>query len=69
MPEQPARNPAIILVEDEPGLVLTLSDLLSSEGYEVDTASDGPSGLLPAAEPLPQRPWADHSGRLCRGGR
>lgn len=38
----------ILLVEDEPGLVLTLSDLLASEGYEVDTASDGPSGLARA---------------------
>jgi two-component system, OmpR family, alkaline phosphatase synthesis response regulator PhoP len=35
----------ILLVEDEPGLVLTLSDLLSNEGYEVETASDGLSGL------------------------
>jgi two-component system alkaline phosphatase synthesis response regulator PhoP len=35
----------ILLVEDEPGLVLTLSDLLSAEGYEVDTAADGPAGL------------------------
>jgi two-component system, OmpR family, alkaline phosphatase synthesis response regulator PhoP len=38
----------ILLVEDEPGLVLTLSDLLASEGYEVETASDGPSGLARA---------------------
>ena len=35
----------ILLVEDEPGLVLTLSDLLSLEGYEVESATDGPSGL------------------------
>ncbi len=38
----------ILLVEDEPGLVLTLSDLLSAEGYEVDTAVDGPKGLTKA---------------------
>ena len=38
----------ILLIEDEPGLVLTLSDLLSSEGFEVDTAGDGPSGLAKA---------------------
>lgn len=38
-------NSRILLVEDEPGLVLTLSDLLESEGYEVDTATDGPKGL------------------------
>jgi two-component system alkaline phosphatase synthesis response regulator PhoP len=39
----------ILLVEDEPGLVLTLSDLLSAEGYEVETATDGPTGLAKAA--------------------
>ena len=35
----------ILLVEDEPGLSMTISDLLSSEGYQVGTAMDGPSGL------------------------
>jgi two-component system alkaline phosphatase synthesis response regulator PhoP len=35
----------ILLVEDEPGLVLTLTDLLAAEGYAVETATDGPSGL------------------------
>jgi len=35
----------VLLVEDEPGLVLTLTDRLRSEGYEVGTASDGPAGL------------------------
>ena len=35
----------VLLVEDEPGLVLTLTDRLKSEGYETGTAADGPSGL------------------------
>jgi len=35
----------ILLVEDEPGLSLTVSDLLVAEGYTVDTAMDGPTGL------------------------
>lgn len=35
----------ILLVEDEPGLVLTLTDRLASEGYESAAATDGPSGL------------------------
>lgn len=35
----------VLLIEDEPGLVLTLTDRLTSEGYEVDAASDGLSGL------------------------
>jgi two-component system alkaline phosphatase synthesis response regulator PhoP len=35
----------ILLVEDEPGLVLTLSDRLAREGYAVETTADGESGL------------------------
>ncbi len=35
----------VLLVEDEPGLQLTLSDRLMSEGYEVETAGDGDTGL------------------------
>ena len=38
----------ILLVEDEPGLVLTLTDRLRSEGYDVGSANDGPSGLAMA---------------------
>jgi len=38
----------ILLIEDEPGLVLTVSDLLSNEGYEVETAADGETGLAKA---------------------
>ncbi len=43
----------ILLIEDEPGLVLTLSDRLRSEGYTVETVSDGEAGLERAsAEPF-----------------
>ena len=35
----------ILLVEDEPSLVVTLTDRLASEGYAVETASDGLSAL------------------------
>lgn len=38
-------TPRILLVEDEPGLVLTVSDLLQAEGYEVEFAADGEAGL------------------------
>ena len=38
----------ILLVEDEPGLILTLTDRLVSEGFEVKTASDGESGYQAA---------------------
>jgi two-component system alkaline phosphatase synthesis response regulator PhoP len=39
----------ILLVEDEPGLVLTLTDRLIREGYGVETTGDGESGLERAA--------------------
>jgi two-component system alkaline phosphatase synthesis response regulator PhoP len=38
----------ILLVEDEASLALTLSDLLTNEGYTVATAPDGPKGFARA---------------------
>jgi two-component system, OmpR family, alkaline phosphatase synthesis response regulator PhoP len=38
----------ILLIEDEPGLVLTLSDRLAKEGYGVDVCRDGARGLQAA---------------------
>jgi two-component system alkaline phosphatase synthesis response regulator PhoP len=38
----------LLLVEDEPGLVMTLTDRLAIEGYEVEHAGDAPSGLSAA---------------------
>ena len=35
----------VLLVEDEEGLVLTLSDRLRSEGFEIKTAADGRAGF------------------------
>jgi two-component system, OmpR family, alkaline phosphatase synthesis response regulator PhoP len=35
----------VLLVEDEQGLILTLTDRLRSEGFEVDVASDGKIGF------------------------
>jgi len=37
--------PRVLIVEDEPGLRLTLTDRLGSEGYAVEVASDGEAGL------------------------
>lgn len=34
----------ILLVEDEKGLIVTLTDRLESEGFDVDVASDGKTG-------------------------
>ncbi len=38
----------LLLIEDEPGLLLTLGDRLRAEGYDVDTAADGDSGYRKA---------------------
>src|SRR4051812_36722799 len=35
----------LLLVEDEPGLILTLTDRLTREGYAVESTGDGESGL------------------------
>ena len=40
----------ILIVEDEPALVLTLTDRLRSEGYEVESAETGDQGALRARE-------------------
>lgn len=37
--------PRLLLVEDEPGLVLTLTDRLEAEGYDVTSATDGQVAL------------------------
>jgi two-component system, OmpR family, alkaline phosphatase synthesis response regulator PhoP len=44
-----SRPHRVLLVEDEPGLVLTLTDRLAREGYGVETSVDGESGLERAA--------------------
>ena len=38
----------LLLVEDEPGLQLALSDRLTSEGYRVETAADGETAVVRA---------------------
>jgi two-component system, OmpR family, alkaline phosphatase synthesis response regulator PhoP len=41
--------PRVLIIEDEAGLRLTLTDRLTNEGYEVETASDGDAGLASAS--------------------
>ncbi len=41
---------SILLVEDEPGVVLTLTDLLRTEGYRVESVADGPAALRRVTE-------------------
>jgi two-component system alkaline phosphatase synthesis response regulator PhoP len=43
-------EPRILLVEDDPGLRLTLTHRLDSEGYKVETAADGEAGLAQATD-------------------
>lgn len=38
----------ILIVDDEPSIVLAIKDELTFEGFEVDTASDGPGALARA---------------------
>lgn len=40
----------LLLIEDEPGLRLTLTDRLTAEGHRVETRADGPSGLTAARQ-------------------
>jgi two-component system alkaline phosphatase synthesis response regulator PhoP len=42
----------ILLIEDEPGLCLTLTDRLQNEGYELEIASDGETGFHLASEKI-----------------
>ncbi len=39
----------ILIVEDNAGLTMALTDLLAAEGYEVESAASGPGGLEAAA--------------------
>ncbi|MEE8368910.1 MAG: response regulator, partial [Thermoanaerobaculia bacterium] len=55
MSEATSRSPrqvprSILLVEDEPSLVVTLTDRLESEGYQVDAVSTGEDALQATEE-------------------
>ena len=70
--------PKILLIEDEPGLVLTATDLLTGEGYEVDSATDGEAGATKARSGafdlivldwmLPRKSGADVCRELRKAG-
>ena len=50
----------ILIVEDEPDMVLGLKDNFEFEGYEVITASDGMQGLERARDSKPDHARSDH---------
>ena len=43
-----APAPHVLLVDDEPSLVLALTDRLEAEGYQVTAVGDGDAGLATA---------------------
>ncbi len=43
----------ILIIEDEPGISLPVKDELESEGFQVQVAEDGPTGLRSALEDFP----------------
>lgn len=71
-------NECILIIEDETELCMTLEDRLRSEGYVVDVANDGKSGLEKATQlpfdliildiMLPQRSGLDLCADLRRAG-
>ncbi len=46
-------RPRVLIVDDEPNIVLSLQFLLSREGYDIDIARDGESALELAARKPP----------------
>ena len=46
-------KPRILVVDDEPDLVMVLKIGLETEGYDVLTASDGEQGLALARQSMP----------------
>ena len=51
----------VLLVEDEPGLVLTLTDRLEAEGYHVDAVTEGDKALDKARDDNPALEFAGES--------
>ena len=47
------QRPRVLIVDDEPNIVLSLQFLLSREGYDIDIARDGESALEIAARRPP----------------
>src|SRR5688572_4431164 len=47
-PENPSPIVRLLIVEDEPRLLRSLTGALQDEGYSVDTAADGPEGQYKA---------------------
>jgi CheY-like chemotaxis protein len=47
-------EPSILVIDDDPAILDTLSDILVEEGYRVTTAQNGAEGLTAIDRALPQ---------------
>src|SRR5260221_12606764 len=71
--ERPTVTKRILVIEDEPQMLLGLRDNLELEGYEVITASDGEDGLAKAISTAPDLVILDvtlprkNGFEVCRG--
>jgi DNA-binding NtrC family response regulator len=50
-PPAPSRKPRVLIIDDEEGVLRTLSALLTRAGFEVQTSADALEGLTAAKEP------------------
>ena len=68
MPEPAKSRPRVLVVDDEPRLTELLSLELDVEGYDVDIASDGATGLIRSrSEPAPDLIILDWNLPDCSG--
>lgn len=51
--EKKTKAEKILVVDDEPGMVMVVSKFLKHNGYEVITASDGVEGISKSESELP----------------
>ena len=52
----------ILIVDDEPNIVISLEYLLKKEGFTVHVATDGEAALAMAAGALCERLWQNYAG-------
>src|SRR3954453_23658566 len=67
MQERPTVTKRILVIEDEPQMLLGLRDNLELEGYEVVTAGDGEEGLAKAISSSPDLVLLDGTLPLKNG--
>ena len=61
--------PSVLIVDDEPSIVQSLSGLLSDEGYKVSTAFNGHDALKVIDSDSPDLVFHRNPVLCCRGDR